>query len=403
MTQGEECVRFFIFYFDFMKIAHIVCRFPPYSGGMGVVTYEQVKRLAETGHQMTVFTLNQKEKLEPDNFKIKYIKTLRFGNAGICPSFLWRLRNFDIIQLHYPFYGAQEFIWLAKKFKLLKSSKLIIWYHMDATARNLFHKILQLSSWSIQKHLLKPTDKICSASLDYVKNSKIKEIFKKYNEKFVEIPFGSNQHPEEVEQSQVDELKNKLHIKSEKIILFVGGLDSAHYFKGVPILIDAMKKIPKLRDKLGVRDHPNIKLVIVGDGNLRNDYERQVAGSNLQNQVVFTGRIKFDELKNYYALCDITVLPATTSAEAFGLVLIEAKTYGKPVIGSDLPGVRDVVGQSGLIVKPGDSNDLAEKIEKILTDKSLYNNFSQSAIQEVKEKYNWDKHIKKLLEIYNTI
>ncbi|PIP28879.1 hypothetical protein COX28_02285 [Candidatus Kuenenbacteria bacterium CG23_combo_of_CG06-09_8_20_14_all_39_39] len=211
---------------------------------------------------------------------------------------------------------------------------------------------------------------------------------------------------------QVAELKNKLHIKSEKIILFVGGLDSAHYFKGVPVLIDAIKKIPKLRDKLGVRDPDSrsdiginnlrIKLVIVGDGNLRGDYERQVAGSNLQNQVVFTGRIKFDELKNYYALCDVTVLPSTTSAEAFGLVLIEAKTYGKPVIGSDLPGVRDVVGQSGLIAKAGDSNDLAEKIKKILTDESLYNNFSRNAIQEVKEKYNWDKHTQKLNDLYQS-
>jgi len=127
-----------------------------------------------------------------------------------------------------------------------------------------------------------------------------------------------------------------------------------------------------------------------------------VAGSNLQNQVVFTGRIKFDELKNYYALCDVTVLPSTTSAEAFGLVLIEAKTYGKPVIGSDLPGVRDVVGQSGLIAKAGDSNDLAEKIKKILTDESLYNNFSRNAIQEVKEKYNWDKHTQKLNDLYQS-
>ena len=395
-----------------MKIAHIVCRFPPYAGGMGIVAYEQVKSLAENGHQVTVFTLNQKEKLESDNFKIKYIKTLCFGNAGICPSLLWQLRKFDVVQLHYPFYGAQEFVWLAKKFKLLKSSKLIIWYHMDATARNLFRKILQLSSWPIQKHLFKLADKICSASLDYVKNSKIKKIFKKYREKFVEIPFGSNQHPETVSQLQVAELKNKLHIKSEKIILFVGGLDSAHYFKGVPVLIDAIKKIPKLRDKLGVRDPDSrsdiginnlrIKLVIVGDGNLRGDYERQVAGSNLQNQVVFTGRIKFDELKNYYALCDVTVLPSTTSAEAFGLVLIEAKTYGKPVIGSDLPGVRDVVGQSGLIAKAGDSNDLAEKIKKILTDESLYNNFSRNAIQEVKEKYNWDKHTQKLNDLYQS-
>ena len=73
------------------------------------------------------------------------------------------------------------------------------------------------------------------------------------------------------------------------------------------------------------------------------------------------------------------------------------------MIGSDLPGVRDVVGQSGLTVKPGDSNDLAKKIKLILTDQVLADKFSRLALQEVKEKYNWDKHVSRLEQVYQAV
>ena len=109
-----------------MKIAYIVCRFPPYAGGMGVVAYEQVKRLAQQGHQVTVFTLSNKPRLDPKKlpFDIKYLKAFpRLGNAGFSPELFWQLRHYDVIQLHYPFYGAQEVIWLGKISGLYKKSK----------------------------------------------------------------------------------------------------------------------------------------------------------------------------------------------------------------------------------------------------------------------------------------
>ena len=324
---------------------------------------------------------------------VKYLKAFpRVGNAGFSPQLLRALRKFDIIQLHYPFYGAQEFVWLGKKLGLYKKAKLIIWYHMDASFKNIFLKASHWKTWFIQKSLFKQADKICSASLDYIQNSKIKKLYQKYPAKFIQIPFGTNQNPASINKESAKKLKSQLGIGApDKTILFVGGLDSAHYFKGIPILINAIHKL----------NNKNIKLIIVGEGNLRDDYKRQVAGLNLTKQVIFTGHIEQKELGYYYFISDLTVLPSTTQAEAFGLVLIEAKTFGKPVIGSALPGVRDVVGESGLTVKPGDADDLAEKIKKILRDKKLYDKFSRQAITEVKEKYNWDKHIQKLNQIYN--
>ncbi len=109
-----------------MKIAHLVCKFPPYHSGMGTVAFEEAARLSEMGHDVTVFTLSQKENSNPAeiNFKIKYLTAFpRFGNGGFCPQIIGQLKSFDIIQLHYPFFGAQEILWLGKKLGLINEKE----------------------------------------------------------------------------------------------------------------------------------------------------------------------------------------------------------------------------------------------------------------------------------------
>jgi glycosyltransferase involved in cell wall biosynthesis len=392
-----------------MRIAHLVCKFPPYRSGMGAVAYEQVKRLSAMGHEVVVFTLSnpgpKAQALSLDNdltgltFKVERLRAFpRFGNGGFCPQIIKKLKSFDIIQLHYPFFGAQEVLWLAKKLGLIKA-KIIIFYHMDASFNNWLTKFLSWPSRLIHGSLFKPADKICSASLDYVKNSQIKNIYHRHQEKFVEIPFGVSHSPDNISRERLEEIKRQINWHGEaKNILFVGNLDKAHYFKGVDILLLAFKKLSDY--KLPVTDY---KLLIVGDGDLRSTYEQQARELNIADRVHFAGRVSDDDLACYYYLSDLVVLPSTTSAEAFGLVLAEAESFGKPVIGADLPGVRDVVGEAGLLVKPGDINDLAEKIKLILTDADLRQKFSSAALNQVKEKYNWDKHVEKLNQLYGRI
>lgn len=374
-----------------MRLAHLVCRFPPYAGGMGGVAYEQTTRLVSLGHEVTVFTLGGKERLDNAqlNFHVHYLATFpRLGNAGFCPEILWLLKNFDMIILHYPFFGAQEFLWLIIKLGLYKG-QLIIFYHMDAVLP-WYLKIFALKSILIRANLFKSAVKICSASLDYVKHSSLKKIYAQLADRFVELPFGSNQTGQLIDPLKLKNLRQALNLTpADKIVLFVGNLDSAHYFKGVAVLIDAVKKI----------NDQHIRLVIVGDGDLREDYEKEALGLNISERVIFVGWVSPADLPYYYSLGDVTVLPSINMSEAFGLTLIEAKTYGKPVIGSNLPGVRDIVGPAGLLVRPGDALDLAEKIRTLLTDDDLAHRLGALGKQEVAEKYNWAKHVGQLNEI----
>ena len=146
------------------------------------------------------------------------------------------------------------------------------------------------------------------------------------------------------------------HKDSHRKILFVGALDKAHYFKGVDVLLKAMRDL-------------EYKLMIVGDGDLRSYYEAKAKNLGIDDGVVFTGRVSNEELSRYYQSADVFVLPSIDKSEAYGMTLLEAMAHGLPVVASNLPGVRSLVGEDrGLLVEPGDSSDLARVLTEILID-----------------------------------
>src|SRR5574344_1764417 len=99
-----------------MKIASIVCTFPPYAGGIGNSAF-RINKLLEDKHEITVFT--------PATIK----PWLHYGLGAFIPQLFWKLNKFDYIYLHYPFFGTAEVVWFFKLF--FKRPKLIIHYHMD--------------------------------------------------------------------------------------------------------------------------------------------------------------------------------------------------------------------------------------------------------------------------------
>jgi glycosyltransferase involved in cell wall biosynthesis len=179
-------------------------------------------------------------------------------------------------------------------------------------------------------------------------------------------------------------------------VLFVGALDRAHYFKGMPILLAALARL---------QQDPHVRLLVVGDGDLRPAYQRQAQTLGVGDRVVFCGRVSDRELPAHYRLADLLVLPSTTMGEAFGLVLLEAMASGKPVIASNLPGVRSVVsdGVDGLLFKPGDVRDLAERIDTLLADPQRRQRMGERGRVKVEEKYAWPRVIPRLVKTYGEV
>jgi glycosyltransferase involved in cell wall biosynthesis len=377
-----------------MKIAQVVSTFPPYRGGMGNVAYYFTDELVKLGHKITVFTPFQKESLKEVSFEIKYSKPfLKFGNAALVPQLIFCLSGFDIIHLHWPFFGGAEFVWLAKKIKK-HYPKLVIQYHMDVVASRWKGKIFKIYNKVLRAKILKAADLVICSSYDYINHSEVKKIYEVNKDRWLEIPFGVDQKKFKPLPKKAELLEKYKILPPEKIILFVGGLDKAHYFKGVSVLLEAFNLV--------IKDISDVKLLIVGEGDLKKKYQNLAAELKIGNKVVFAGRISNEELPNHYNLAEVVVLSSIDHSEAFGLVLLEAMACAKPIIASDLAGVRTLieVGVNGFLAKAGDASDLAEKIKKILTEQELASFFGQAGRKKVEEVYNWEKVGKKLEEAY---
>jgi glycosyltransferase involved in cell wall biosynthesis len=171
-----------------MKIAHIISTFPPYKGGMGNSVFHSVKELARLGHDNTVFTpAYSKEVGEMDetvHLKVVRLKPfIAIGNAAVLPQLLWRLRGFDIVHLHYPFFGTADIVVIAKLLHLF-SAKLVIHYHMDTMASGLKGFIFSVYKFFFLPIVVRLAEMISCASLDYIKHSDLGDYYLNHHQKF---------------------------------------------------------------------------------------------------------------------------------------------------------------------------------------------------------------------------
>ena len=161
------------------------------------------------------------------------------------------------------------------------------------------------------------------------------------------------------------------------MLLFVGSLDQK---KGLFVLLDAVRSL----SSEGVEVH----VVMAGDGPLRADLEARVLTLSLDDRVTILGNVSHKTLPGLYAACDVYVQPSLL--EPFGVVVLEAAACGKPIVASDVPGMRGVVGSElGLLVPAGDANALARAIRTLAQDPARRERMGRSARRTVEEKYTW--------------
>lgn len=380
-----------------MKTAHIVSTFPPYFGGMGNACFHEVTGLVKLGYEVTVFTPGNKpsHNQSREGFEVKYMQPLfKYGNTAFVPHIIKRLKNFDIIHIHWPFIGAAEAVLFWKKFKRPKT-KLIIQYQMDLIDTGLRGLIFNIYSCFFNPVFVKQADKILVSSLDYARNSKIKKFLSQYGKKFDEVPLGVDETRFSPQPRNTNLLKKHNIDKDHQIVLFVGGLDRAHYFKGLGVLIRAFAKIKHQNKK--------VVLLIVGKGELKQKYTKMAHDLGVGDKVLFADHVSNKQLPEYYNLTDVLVLPSISCSEAFGLVSLEAMACAKPVIVSDLPGPRTLVKNNGLIVKVNDVKDLTQKLNLVLENKAMAEKFGQQGRELVERKYTWSRVTNKIDHIYNEV
>ncbi|MFH1457408.1 MAG: glycosyltransferase family 4 protein [Patescibacteria group bacterium] len=193
------------------------------------------------------------------------------------------------------------------------------------------------------------------------------------------------------------DLKNKLGIKqNEKVILTVSRIVEKN---GVE---DLIKSINLLKNK-------NIKLLIVGDGELKNKLEKLVDELDLDNntllssgQVQFLGEIDYNETQKYYSVTDVFCRPSLS--EGFGNVFVEAMAAEIPVIATPVGGILDFLkdNETGWFCEVKNPQSIADKIKYILNEKNSneVGKVVNNAKKMVKEKYSWDKVAEQMKKVF---
>ncbi len=369
-----------------MRVAHLVCEAPPELGGMGKAALREVVGLRARGIEASLIAPEARMEIGQQPSFVKRLNYIwRIGNASTLEGWADSVKDVDIVHLHYPFYGTGEFVLLASH----KLPPVAVTYHMDATAGGIRGLLFTLERFFFQSMLLKRAKKILVSSFDYAKHSSVAKTFKQNPDLFVENPFGID-----TQMYSPGPAKRVRFAVPEYVpcFAFVGGLDTAHQFKGIDILLKAMAMIPEAH------------LLIVGEGDLRGSYEELARKLGIASRVHFLGRADDATVIDAYRTADAFAFPSTSAAEAFGLVALEAQACGTPVVATDLPGVRTVVkdGVTGFLVKTDDAEALASRLKQIASDKDLRERLSSEAVKHAAH-YSHETHIDGLVRVYQDI
>lgn len=255
----------------------------------------------------------------------------------------------------------------------------------------LFNKsdLYQLRSWTA--YSVKHAAKVLTIS-----NSSKDDIINAYNvspEKVVTVYPGIKETVNlEPQIYGMNQLQAKYHL-SGNYILFVGTLQPR---KNISRLIEAFSRIKK--HEAGIKD---LELVIIGKRGWL--YEEILAAPEkfgVKNSVKFLQGVTDEELAVFYkhALC--YVLPSLY--EGFGLPILEAMKHGCPVITSNVSSLPEAGGNAALYVDPENIGDIAEKIAKLISDKSLREELVEKGKKQV-AKFSWDKAARETLEVLQEV
>lgn len=179
---------------------------------------------------------------------------------------------------------------------------------------------------------------------------------------------------------------------SEPIIL--GVVSRLEKIKGMDLVVPAFARV---RAK-----YPNTRLIVVGDGSLRAQMQRQAQELSCADGIEWAGRQPQDRLSDWYGRMDIVLMPSRS--EGFGLTAIEAMANGCVVVASRTGGLPEVVRdrEVGLLHKPESINDMVVKIDSLLGNTDLLSRYSTAALAYV-GRYSFDRYSQLFNDLYKRL
>lgn len=330
----------------------MVGQFPPHVGGVGVHIHTLSKELVKQGHEVYVITYPHKDIKDIDGIHVIGTKGLNIPgirgmmfkvNAKKALEELVEKEDIDIIHGHYLFPAGAAAVEVGnehgiKTYITAHGSDMFEVYKKQPLMRSTIRKVLKSADVVLAVSNALRHEIIATGVVGISNKTRLS-----WNS--VDINKFSNRED--------DSFKKEFGLTDKPIVLFVGNLIKR---KNVDSLLEA-KKIA----------NSDYYLVVVGDGPLFKKLKKKVEDENIRD-VIFTGAR--DDVECIIPSCDVLVLPSLS--ESFGLVLIEALACGKPVIGSDVGGITEIITEDvGLLVNPNKIPSIAKAIDKMINDENF--------------------------------
>jgi glycosyltransferase involved in cell wall biosynthesis len=173
-------------------------------------------------------------------------------------------------------------------------------------------------------------------------------------------------------------------------MLFVGTFEPR---KNIPGILHAYSDLLAS----GITSH---QLVLAGNPGWKSDVPGLISQLGLQSQVTVAGPLPQSELETLYRACDFVVQPSFY--EGFGLPVVEALAFRKPVITSNLSAMPEVAGDAALLVTPDSVAEISAAMKRLITEPSLYDDLANKALTQA-ARFSWDRAAEDTLKVLEQV
>lgn len=356
-----------------LRILAVTPYYAPEGGGLERYAHQTLRRFAERGHAVQVMTFTR-EGLGDQELDGVYVdrRPPRWaaGNTPIDPGFFGDVREAidrldpDVVVAHTPVPFPAEMAFLAAR---LQDVPFVTTYHAGRLEGSspLLDGLAALDRATLQKAMIAGSDELVAVS-PFVRE----HVFDGHADRARVIPPGVD-----------GQLFSPDGPPQGDTVLFVGPVSRSYRWKGLDVLCKAFEIVQA--------SMPEARLEIVGTGDRTDEVQRW---GDAVGGVELLGHVTDHKLVAAYRRASVVVLPSTSPAESFGMVLAEANACGRPVIGSRVGGIPSIVkdGVNGLLARPGDAVDLAGKLVDLLGDPARAQRMGEQGRKLVLRDHDWE-------------
>lgn len=367
-----------------LKILHFYKTYAPDAhGGVEQFIFQLAHGSSSRGIEVHVLSLSpdvQDETLVFDNHVVHRVRqNFEIRSTGFSikafTKYAELAKQADIVHLHFPWPFAD-----LVHFATNVSKPVLLTYHSDIVRQRVSLTLYR----PLMHRFLKSVDRIIATSPNYLQTS---ETLRKYRDKTEVIPIGLDRstYPD-CDLSQAEKWPTFF---GKKFFLFVGVL---RYYKGLYILLDALHGT-------------DYSVVIAGAGPIEAELRRYAAKLGLTG-VHFVGALTDSEKVALFNLSYAVVFPSHLRSEAFGITLLEAAMFGKPMISSEVgtgTSFVNIHGETGLVVPPSDPTALKEALRFLLENPTLAEEMGRRAHLRYQRHFTAAQMTEQYLAVYRDL